>query len=201
MLLEYILPALTIGLSAGFAPGPMMMLSITETLNHGWRGGMKVALAPLITDTPIILLTVLALRQFGSNPVFTGIIALAGAAYLLFLFYKTMFSTNTWERDNDAKPKSLSKAVLTNFLNPNPYLFWSTVGSGFLLKGNTLQILAFLGVFYSLLVGGKMALAAIIHHGGKKLGQKICRYIVRGAGIGLLALAVFLVVRGIRSLG
>ena len=199
MLLEYILPALTIGLSAGFAPGPMMMLSITETLNHGWRGGMKVALAPLITDAPIILLTVLVMGRFSTEPAFTGIISLAGAAYLLFLFYKTFFIKKEWQQDEQAKPQSLSRAVFTNFLNPNPYIFWSTIGAGFLLKGNTAQIIAFLTVFYMLLVGGKMALAGIIHHGGRRLGQRVCGYIVRTAGAGLLVLAVFLTIRALKN--
>ena len=199
MYLEFILPALTLGISAGFAPGPMMMLSITETLNHGWKGGMKVALAPLITDSPIILTTVILLRQFGTNPIFTGIISLAGACFLIFLFYKTIFGNKEWKQDEQAESKSLSRAIVTNFLNPNPYLFWSTVGAGFLTRGTTSQVILFLIIFYTFLVSGKLILAAIIHHGGRKLGQKICGYILRGAGIGLLALAVLLTIRAIHS--
>ena len=47
---------LVYGLSAGFSPGPLMALVISQTLKHGIREGAKVAVAPLITDLPIILL-------------------------------------------------------------------------------------------------------------------------------------------------
>ena len=42
-----------LGLSAGFAPGPLLTLVIAQTLKHNVREGIKVALAPLISDFPI----------------------------------------------------------------------------------------------------------------------------------------------------
>ncbi len=53
------------GLSAGFAPGPLLTLVITQTLRHDIREGVKVAMAPLITDLPIILLSLLVLSRLG----------------------------------------------------------------------------------------------------------------------------------------
>ena len=52
---------LVYGLSAGFSPGPLMALVISQTLKHGIREGAKVAMAPLITDLPIILVSLLVL--------------------------------------------------------------------------------------------------------------------------------------------
>ena len=46
-----------LGLSAGLAPGPMLALVLAQTLRHGTREGCKVALTPLVTDPPIILVT------------------------------------------------------------------------------------------------------------------------------------------------
>jgi len=43
-----------LGTSAGFAPGPLLTLVISESLQHGVKSGAKVALAPIITDLPII---------------------------------------------------------------------------------------------------------------------------------------------------
>ena len=37
-----------LGLSAGFAPGPLLALVISETLQHDIKSGVKVALAPII---------------------------------------------------------------------------------------------------------------------------------------------------------
>lgn len=39
-----------LGLSSGLSPGPLLALVISETLRHGVKAGVKVALAPIITD-------------------------------------------------------------------------------------------------------------------------------------------------------
>ena len=49
--------ALLLGLGEGIKPGPLNTLVITETLQHDWRSGTKVALSPLITDAPIIIIS------------------------------------------------------------------------------------------------------------------------------------------------
>jgi len=46
-----------LSVSAGFAPGPLLTLVISETLQHDIKSGVKVALAPIITDLPIIILS------------------------------------------------------------------------------------------------------------------------------------------------
>ena len=45
--------ALIMGLGEGIKPGPLNTLVITETLQHDWRAGTKVAISPLITDAPV----------------------------------------------------------------------------------------------------------------------------------------------------
>ncbi len=55
-----------LGLSAGFAPGPLLTLVISETLQSEIRSGVKVALAPIITDVPIIVLTLFILSKLSN---------------------------------------------------------------------------------------------------------------------------------------
>ena len=54
---------LLLGLSGGLAPGPLLTLVASETLRHGARAGISVALAPLLTDAPIILATLWLLTR------------------------------------------------------------------------------------------------------------------------------------------
>jgi hypothetical protein len=68
-----------LGLSCGLAPGPLLALMLAQTLRHGPREGCKIALAPLIIDAPIILVTlVLAAKLAQLRPLLGGV-ALAGA--------------------------------------------------------------------------------------------------------------------------
>ncbi len=64
----FLFSGILLGLSGGLAPGPLLTLLASETLRHGARAGVWVALAPLLTDLPIILATVLLLRPLTDQP-------------------------------------------------------------------------------------------------------------------------------------
>ena len=48
-MLHFLTLGTVLGLSAGLAPGPLLTLVISETLQHDIRAGIKVAVAPFIT--------------------------------------------------------------------------------------------------------------------------------------------------------
>ena len=81
-LLDALSKGTVLGLAAGFSPGPLTLLVISETLRHGLRAGMKVSLAPILTDLPIIALAALLLDRLSSHPAALGGIALLGGALL-----------------------------------------------------------------------------------------------------------------------
>ncbi len=60
-MLAYLLQGIVLGFTAGISPGPMLGLVINQTLKHGWRAGSVTALAPLLSDMPIIILMVFVL--------------------------------------------------------------------------------------------------------------------------------------------
>ena len=85
-----LLLGLTLGLSAGFSPGPLMMLVITTTLRGGFWHGLRVAIAPFLSDVPIILLTLFVLDHL---PAWTlGAIGIIGGLYVIFLGWETIRS-------------------------------------------------------------------------------------------------------------
>ena len=66
-MIHYLTIGTVLGLSAGFAPGPLLTLVISETLQHDIKSGIKIALAPIITDLPIIILTLFILSKLIKN--------------------------------------------------------------------------------------------------------------------------------------
>lgn len=72
-----------LGLSAGLAPGPLLALVITQTLKHSVKEGMRVALAPLVTDAPIIILSLLLLSELKESNRLLGLISLIGGVYVV----------------------------------------------------------------------------------------------------------------------
>ena len=53
-MVSFLLAGTALGLSAGFAPGPLLAMVISHTVRYGLTEGMKLATAPLITDLPIV---------------------------------------------------------------------------------------------------------------------------------------------------
>ena len=54
-LIFYLSSGLFFGIIAGISPGPLLPLVVSETLKFGPKEGIKLSLAPLITDIPIVL--------------------------------------------------------------------------------------------------------------------------------------------------
>ena len=84
-MLSFLIIGTILRLSAGFAPGPLLALVISETLQHGKKAGVKVALAPVLTDLPIIAITLLILAKLSEFSLILGLISLTGACFILYL--------------------------------------------------------------------------------------------------------------------
>lgn len=150
------------GLSAGFSPGPLLMLVISQTIRHGIAEGAKVALSPLVTDLPIILLSLAFLTRLTGFNAVLGIISLAGGAFVITLARETWRSVILDMAVSDGAPNSLGKGALVNLLSPHPWLFWLTVGAPFILKGAKASIIAgasFAASFLFCLIGAKILVA------------------------------------------
>ena len=66
LILRAVGTGLLFGASAGLAPGPLLALVVAESVRGGTGCGIRVAAAPLLTDTPIVIGSVLlvgALRR------------------------------------------------------------------------------------------------------------------------------------------
>ena len=54
-----------LGFAAAVQPGPLQTYIIVQTLKNGWQRSAVMALAPLLSDGPIIVLAILVLSQMG----------------------------------------------------------------------------------------------------------------------------------------
>src|SRR5512147_1758991 len=125
----YIAQGIGYGFAAAMQPGPFQTYLISQTLTRGWKRTLPAALAPLISDGPIIALCLLVLSQVPAW--LQRFLYTAGGVFVLYLAYGAYKS---WKKFDPSAPaietttdQSLLKAALINMLNPNPYIFWSLV--------------------------------------------------------------------------
>ena len=203
-MIYYLAVGTVLGLSAGLSPGPLLTLLISETLRRGVRSGVKVALAPIVTDLPIILLTLLLLSKWPGFHSILGVISLAGGCFILMMGCDSIGAKGIEVHDRVSGPGSLAKGVLANALNPHPYLFWFTVGAPTMARAMSLNVgalLAFVIGFYTFLVGSKIMLALLVGRSKYLLSGRGYRYTMRFLGVVLLFFAFVLFRDGLKLLG
>ncbi len=183
------------GITAASQPGPFQTYLISQTLTHGWKRTLPAALAPLISDGPIILLCLWVLSQVPAW--MQRGLYIAGGGFILYLAYGTYKS---WKDFNVAIPiaetgtqQSVLKAAMMNALNPHPYIFWTLVTGPILLKGwreSPAYGLGFLAGFYITMIA---SLAAIIFIFGfaQRLGPGFNRTMLGISAVALFCFGVY----------
>ena len=193
---EYALAALIFGLTAGLKPGPLALVIIQQSLEHGARAGMRASLAPIFTDGPIIAAVFLLFGAVRDLTPLAAALSVAGGAYLLWVAWKIAFPRERGPAAAGEPPRSLSLAIKTNLLNPNPYLFWFTVGGSYVVLGTTAQSVLFVTLSIGTLVLTKMAIAWSAARFRSALEGAAYRRVMRGLALLLGGFGVTLWVKG-----
>ena len=203
LMTSYLTIGIILGLSAGFTPGPLMTLVISETVRHGIGAGTRVALAPIITDLPIILLTIFILERLSALHGLLGIVSIAGGFFLLFLGYEAMRAKEVDLTVHRERARSLVKGIAANVLSPYPYLFWISVGAPTMVKAMKLNVIApaaFVCGFYLALVGSKVLTALLVGRSRSFLSGRIYIYTMRFLGLIMVVFAIILFQDGLELL-
>ncbi len=196
--------AVVLGLSSGFAPGPLLALVIAQTLRYGPREGIKVSIAPLITDAPIIALSVFLVSRFAGMQPVLGIISLAGGLFVLYLAWETFRAQNPSADAVSDRAGSIGKGITVNALSPHPYIFWITVGSPIIIRSyreSPASAIFFILSFLTCLIGAKVIIALLVGRSKKILTGKTYRAIMGFLGIALFVFSIILIRDGLALSG
>ncbi len=186
-MLAYLILGATYAFAAAVQPGPYQTYLVSQALSHGWRRTLPAALAPLLSDVPIILLVVFALSRLPLG--LEQALRCAGGVFLLYLAWRAF---RTWRayrlaaEDGAATARrSLLSAAVVNLLNPNPWLGWSLVMGPLLLKawrGAPASGIALLVAFYGTMVAASVGIILLFcgrqgpgAAGGARTGRRVGR--------------------------
>ena len=155
----------------------------------------------MLTDIPIVLVTVFILSKLNDFDSILGVISFLGGLFIIHLGIVS-FKAKELEIDTETiKPKSFRKGIIINILNPHPYLFWLTVGVPILFKSLNISLgacIAFLISFYTFLVGSKVLIAFLVHKSRNYLNSRIYKWIMKILGLILLLFAVLFIREGLK---
>ena len=188
----YIVQGIGYGLAAAAQPGPLQTYLISQSLLKGWKRSLPAALAPLLSDGPIIALSLLVISQI--PPWVQQFLYIAGGCFVLYLAYA---ASKSWKHFDSSissteieTQQSILSAALINTLNPNPYIFWSLVTGPILLAGwreTPAHGLGFIAGFYITMILG-LSTIIVAFGSARQLGPRVNRALV---GISAIALFCF----------
>lgn len=197
-----LLLGITIGVSAGLSPGPLLTLVLTTALQRGFGAGVRVACSPLVTDGLVIAIVLSVLSSVPDSVV--RLLSAGGGLFVIWLGVTTIWHAGRAELVVEAtRPvqRDLWRGVIVNVLSPHPWLFWLGVGGPILVTSwhkTPAHATAFLLGFYGCLIGSKIAVAAAVAAGRKRLVTAWYRRLLQGSGALLLLAGMALVFEATR---
>ena len=200
----YLITGMLFGLSGGLTPGPLLTLVISETLRHNIREGIKISFAPLFSDLPIVLISLFLISRLSDTRPVLGVIALLGGFYLLYLGFENITFKGAEIPVKKAQPQSLKKGVIANFVNPNPYIFWMTIGAPMVMKASAHGYLApayFIAAMYVFMIGSKITVATLVGKSKRFLSSTFYQYLIRFLGLVLFFFALYFFREGLMAFG
>ncbi len=203
-LILYLLSGFTIGTTMALIPSPLLTLLISETMAHGRKEGIKIALIPSVTDFFFITLSIAAMSALKNIMPMLIVISMAGAFYLTRLAVKTWQNTGLTVSRNKIKPQSIRKGIITNIFNPSAYIFWFTIGAPIIINQwseNHLFPVFYLLGFYICLLGVRIAVAFLVARFNSILSTRGYVYMTRFLSIVLFLFALKIIHDGIIMAG
>ena len=198
----YLIQGIGFGFAAASQPGPFQTYLISQSLMRGWQRTLPSALAPLLSDGPIILLCVLVLSSVPDW--MQRILYIAGGLFILYLAYGAFKSWRAYD-SNAPQPTStvdgLPKAALMNMLSPGPYIFWTLVTGPILVAGwreTPVNGVGFLTGFYIAMISTLVA-TILVFGTAARLGPRVNRVLLGVSSIALFFFGLYQLWKGFFS--
>ncbi len=183
----------TLGVVEGVKPGLLLTVVIRETLSGGFRAGVRAAAAPLFTDGPMIVASLLAAGWIATQPAVLLLISVLGALFLVKMGVECFsIEPPKVELSDTSTSGSLRRGVLSNLLNPNVYVFWFLIGGPLMASAaveEPLAPVAYALAFIFTLVMAKVTIAWMFDRSRGQLSVQGYRIALGVCGIAMLGFA------------
>ena len=204
-MLGYVIQGFGYGFAAAAQPGPFQTYVISQTLSKGWRRTLPAALAPLVSDGPIIVLVLLVLNHLPD-----ALQRFLNIASGLFILYLAWNACVTWRNYAPAAPvttgasqRSFLRAAVMNALSPGPYIYWGLVTGPVLVAGWREAPANGVGFLFGFYLALALTLAGLILLFGtaRQLGPKVNRALLGVSAVALLGFGLYQLWLGVSGWG
>jgi threonine/homoserine/homoserine lactone efflux protein len=197
-----------VGLTGALMPGPLLALTIGETVRYGFRAGPLLVLGHAILELALVIALVFGLSRIVGNTLVVGIIGVVGGLALIYMGISTV--RQGWRNTEllavarrTANRTLVLSGIVVSVANPYWVAWWATIGTTYLLWSLQLGaggVAAFFGGHISADIIWYTLIALIIAKGKQYFSNAIYRWFLVVCGVVLGGLGCYFIVSGIRSL-
>jgi len=199
-----------VALSGAMMPGPLLVMAIARAAEDGFWTAPMLMLGHAIAELATVILLVKGAGRFLKRPRVFGVIAVLGAAFLLYMAYGTFtyggagpgFTGDGTAAAGTRLPDPVSGMVLS-LTNPYWTMWWVTIGTTYLAlaqKHGTVGISAFYSGHILADIGWYCLVAFLVTAGVQFLTGEIYRGVLMALSFALAGMGVYFLVSGVRSL-
>jgi threonine/homoserine/homoserine lactone efflux protein len=132
--------AFVVGLSGAMAPGPVLTVTISESLKRGFKAGPLIVLGHAVLEILLLALIGAGLGPFFQHPVVSTVFMAAGGIVLLWMGGQIIVtSKSATENALNASGEAsrfgpVAAGIVLSVTNPYWIIWWVTVGMGFVTQ-------------------------------------------------------------------
>lgn len=197
LILSLALAGAVLGVVEGIKPGPLLTMVVRETLSGGLRAGIWTAAAPVFTDGPLIVLSLVAAAWMATQTSVLLAITVAGAIFLAHMGIECFSLELPDVSAQDAPSKaSFLRGITTNLLNPGVYVFWFLIGGPLMASVVDQEVLAPVAYalsFLGTIILTKVCIAYLISKSSQGITPQIYRNLLGVCGLVMLCFSLYYV--------
>lgn len=193
-----------VGFSGAMMPGPMLGVTIDGSIKKGFFAGPLVVIGHAVLELLLVVVMVLGLKDFFTNPIVSGLIGLIGGGFLGWMgidmvrsAVKKTVSIESQSTSNAAGKNLSLKGALVSATNPYFILWWATTGIGFIRQSYAVGFLGILLFFVGHILSDftwYSVVSLAFSKGRKILSDRVYRWIIIFLGSFLSAFSVYFII-------
>ncbi len=128
-----------VALSGALVPGPLFTITVAESARKGFISGPLIILGHGILELSLIILLILGLAPFFSDPTVIIVISVLGGLMLVYMGYRmirgarsALISTSVEIESKGMNP--ILSGIIGSISNPYWTIWWATIGLGYLVS-------------------------------------------------------------------
>lgn len=133
--------AFLVGLTGAMAPGPVLTITVTETIRRGRRSAIMLMVGHALLELVFIAAFIFGLRYLLGHQSVITVVSLAGGAFLVFTGGSLLFEVMTGRATLDLSGAGgrlrygpVIDGIATSLSNPYWTIWWVTIGATLVLK-------------------------------------------------------------------